>query len=94
MKTIEDLFFGNNIPFELPAIDPDERRHLSELLNRIEDPFLKEMTKEQRKTYSDCMEARLDIEIAEMRDAFVRGFRMGARLMLETLTEEAAIKTV
>ena len=36
MKTIEDLFFGNNIPFELPAIDPDEWRHLSELLNRLE----------------------------------------------------------
>ena len=60
-------------------------------MKTIEDPFLKEMTKEQRKTYSDCMEARLDIEIAEMRDAFVRGFHMGARLMLETLTEEAAI---
>jgi benzoyl-CoA reductase/2-hydroxyglutaryl-CoA dehydratase subunit BcrC/BadD/HgdB len=68
----------------------DGKKKMYELLNRIEDPFLKEMTKEQRKTYSDCMEARLDIEIAEMRDAFVRGFRMGARLMLETLTEEAA----
>ena len=90
MKTIEDLFFGNNIPFELPALDPDERRHLAELLNGVEDPFLKELTKEQRKTYSDCMEARLDIEIAEMRDAFVRGFRMGVRLMVETLTKEAA----
>ena len=90
MKTIEDLFFGNNIPFELPALDPDERRHLSELLNEIEDPFLKELTREQRKTYDNCMEARLDIEVAEMRDAFVRGFRMGVRLMLETITEETA----
>ncbi len=48
------------------------------------------MTKEQRKTYDACMEARLDIEVAEMRDAFVRGFRMGVRLILETLTESAA----
>ena len=89
MKTIEDLFFGNNIPFELPAIDPDERRRLSELLNEIEDPFLKELTREQRRIYDSCMEARLDTEVAEMRDAFVRGFCMGVRLMFETLTGSA-----
>ncbi len=29
MKTLEDLFFGRNIPFDSPALAPDEYRRLT-----------------------------------------------------------------
>ena len=29
MKTLEDLFFGRNIPFDSPALDPDEYQRLT-----------------------------------------------------------------
>ena len=29
MKTLEDLFFGKNIPYDSPSIDPEEYRRLT-----------------------------------------------------------------
>ena len=88
MKTIEDLFFGKNIPFELPSLDMAERRRLIQLLDETEDPLVQTLTKEQRKMYEDCQNVHLDIAVADLRDAFVRGFRMGARLVMEVVAEE------
>lgn len=87
MKTIENLFFGNEIPFELPPLDREEYHRLVEELDEFEDPLLEQLTKEQQQLYEDCQDIRMDISIAQMRDAFVRGFRMGARIMLDVIKE-------
>lgn len=88
MKTIKDLFFANNIPFELPALDEEEWQCLTQRFSEKETPFFQSMTKEQKKLYEDYQDARLDIAVSEPRDAFVRGFRMGARLMREVMGDE------
>ncbi|MBO4931975.1 MAG: hypothetical protein J6I42_07305 [Clostridia bacterium] len=87
MKTIENLFFGNEIPFELPPLDREEYHRLVEELDEFEDPLLEQLTKEQRQLYEDCQDIRMDISIAQMRDAFVRGFRMGVRIILDVVRE-------
>ncbi len=87
MKTLENLFFGNDIPFELPPLDREEYHRLVEELDEFEDPLFESLTKEQRQLYEDCQNIRMDIAIAQLRDAFVRGFRMGARIMLDVANE-------
>lgn len=88
MKTLENLFFGNEIPFELPSLDREEYHRLVEELDEFEDPLFESLTKEQRQLYDDCLNIRMDISIAQMRDAFVRGFRMGARIFLDVVSDK------
>ncbi len=88
MKTLENLFFGNEIPFELPAIDREEYHRLVEELGEFEDPLFESLTKEQRQLYENCQNIRMNIAISQLRDTFIRGFRMGARMMLEVLSDE------
>ena len=88
MKTLENLFFGNEIPFDLPSLDREEDRRLVEELGKFEDPLFESLTKEQRQLYEDCQDIRMDISIAQMRDAFVRGFRMGARIFLDVVSDK------
>ena len=88
MKTIEDLFFGRNIPFESPALDPDEYRRLIDEILEFETPMLRSMNEEQKKLYNGYHSRRSALTIAEERDAFIRGFRLGVRIFLESLTDE------
>lgn len=88
MKMIEDLFFGNYIPFEMPSINHEEWRELIRKLSEKEKPLRDSMTEEQIKLFEEYREQHLDVTISELRDAFIRGFRMGARVMLEVLEEE------
>ena len=88
MKTLEDLFFGNNIPFQLPAIDRENYRCLIDQYEKIDKPFRESMTEEQEKLYEESMNAYQDLVSSNLRDAFIRGFRMGARVMLEVLGDE------
>lgn len=46
MKTLEDLFFGTDIPFEKSAIDRDEYRRLVEKIMETETPLRNSMTGE------------------------------------------------
>jgi len=88
MKTLEDLFFGNNIPFQLPAIDRETYRCLIEQYEKVDKPFRESMTEEQEKLYEESMNAYQDLVSSNLCDAFIRGFRMGARVMLEVLGDE------
>ncbi len=91
MKTIEDLFFGRNIPYESPSLDPAEYRRLSDKISEVELPLYQSMTKEQKELYNQYVDRCADLNDMEERDAFVRGFRLGVRLLLESLTENSCI---
>ena len=63
MKTLENLFFGNEIPFELPSLDREEYHRLVEELGEFEDPLFESLTKEQRQLYDDCLNIRMNRHI-------------------------------
>ena len=86
MKALEDLFFGYNIPFEAPSLDPDEYCRLSQKIQESENPLWKSMNPEQKKLYNQYSEHCAELTSMQERDAFIRGFRLGVRLLLESLT--------
>ncbi len=88
MKTLESLFFGEDAPFELPAINREQYRRLLQEFGKTEKPFLESMTEEQQQMYEDSMNVYQQLSSSNLRDAFIRGFRMGARIMLEVLGDE------
>ncbi len=88
MKALEDLFFGYNIPFEAPSLDPDEYCRLSQKIQESENPLWKSMSPEQKKLYNQYSEHCSELISMQERDAFIRGFRLGVQFLLESLIQE------
>ncbi|MBE6711354.1 MAG: hypothetical protein E7579_09580 [Ruminococcaceae bacterium] len=88
MKALEDLFFGYNIPFEAPSLDPDEYHRLNEKIQESENPLWKSMNPEQKKLYNQYIDSCTELTSMQERDAFIRGFRLAVQFFLESLTQE------
>lgn len=88
MTILENLWFGNIAPVDRSFTRGSEVRKLLEALTANEDIFTAELSTEGQRAYTeyDKLISRIS-EISEC-DAFGKGFRLGARLMLEILTEE------
>lgn len=85
MDTLEDLYYGNLFPHEKCAKLDDEMKELLGLLNRNEEKLtaiLSDVQKETFEKYKDC-----NREISEIceRNAFLNGFRLGARIIIEVI---------
>ncbi len=85
---LADLFKGEidimeTLPFRKKGPDPDEMR------------FFNTLTPEQQEIYEQIQNMILDRCALENQDCFVAGFKMGVRIILESLTntedEEALI---
>lgn len=88
MRIIEDLYYGNLFPHEKCANLNDEVEELMKLLNRNNERMMATLSEEQEITfekYKDCY--REISEICE-REAFISGFQLGARIVIEVMSEE------
>lgn len=85
MDTLKDLYYGNLLPQEKCAKLDDETKELLVLLNRNEKKLIATLSDEQKEIvekYKDC-----NREISEIceRNAFLNGFRLGARIIIEVV---------
>ena len=85
MDILENLYYGNLFPHEKCAKLDDETKELLGLLNRNEENLIANLFNEQKETfeiYKDC-----NREISEIceRNAFLNGFRLGARIIIEVV---------
>lgn len=87
MKLIEQLYYGELIPFEHPPLHPDKWQELIHQVTADEDALLAGMTDEQRQKYQAYYDSASRHHAEETLDSFTLGFRIGARLMLEIFTE-------
>jgi len=87
MSLIEKLFYGELIPAAHPPLNPDKWRELIHQVTADEDALLDGMTDEQRQKYQTYYTSASRHHAEETLDSFTLGFRIGARLMLEVLTE-------
>lgn len=85
MKTIEDLYYGNKIPSETHIVHRKQWRRLFRQSAAIEKRLWHTMTSEQKKQYEACCERCNRAHDLELLDSFTKGFRLGMRLMLESL---------
>lgn len=88
MNTLEDLFYGNLFPLEKSAKLDDEVKELLKLFNRNEEKLTSTLTESQKETlekYKDC-----NREISEIceRESFIKGFQLGARIIIEVISQE------
>ena len=85
---LEELWYGNINPLEDSTDGNAEVKKLLSLVGRNRDKLCESMTEQQK---ADL--AKYDDSVNEMygiieQEVFVHGFRLGARIMLETLMEK------
>ena len=85
MDILEDLYYGNLFPHEKCAKLNDETKELLGLLNRNEEKLTANLSNEQKETFEKYKDCNQEIsEICE-RNAFLNGFRLGARIIIEVV---------
>ena len=85
---LEELWYGNINPLEDSTDGNAEVKKLLSIVGRNRDKLCEGMTEQQKADlakYADCVNEMYDIIEQEV---FVHGFRLGARIMLETLMEK------
>lgn len=85
MDILENLYYGNLFPHEKCAKLDDETKELLGLLNRNEENLIANFFNEQKETFEKYKDCNREIsEICE-RNAFLNGFRLGARIIIEVV---------
>lgn len=85
MDTLEELYYGNLFPHEKCAKLGDEMKELLGLLNRNEEKLIATLSDKQKETFEKYKDCNQEIsEICE-RNAFLNGFRLGARIIIEVI---------
>ena len=88
MNTLEDLYYGNLFPLEKSAKLDDEVKVLLKLLNRNEEKITATVTESQKETFEKYKDCNSEIsEICE-RESFIKGFQLGARIIIEVISRE------
>lgn len=85
MKLLEELYHGNLSGME-NHLRPDS--DLAKAMDRVEtlrDSLQGELTAEQRKQLGELLESMEQRSSIEVENAFVKGWRLGVIIMLETL---------
>lgn len=85
MDILENLYYGNLFPHEKCAKLDDEMKELNGLLNRNEEKLTATLFNGQKETFEKYKDCNREIsEICE-RNAFLNGFRLGARIIIEVV---------
>ncbi len=85
MYVLKDLWRGNIAPLERSVRPGSDYKKVSvEICERI-DRFLEDLTPEEKKQLEVINDLRNDMTIMTEEDAFIYGFRLGARMMMDVV---------
>lgn len=89
MKSILlELFQGEIAPLDRYKVTLKEYREQWENTMKFENSFVKKLDGPLRAEFEKLMDDHFDLFPLEMSDIFAEGFRIGARLMLESLWDK------
>lgn len=86
MNTLEDLYYGNLFPQEKCARLDDEVKELLKLLNRNEEKLISTLSDEQKETFEKYKDCNREISEISARESFIKGFQLGARIIIESIS--------
>ena len=88
MKLLEELWYGNVKPTEKRLPSNSEQYELVNLIARHEETILPMMSEQARKTYEKLQECKSELSSLVECEAFVTGFQIGAKIMLEVMESD------
>ena len=87
-ETIEELWHGNIIPQEDSRTNSPEMKELLSYMARHHEDLEKSFTDEQKETFENFHDCWSEYMSLAEKAIFVYAFKLGGRLMLETLSEQ------
>ena len=88
MTTLEDFYYGNIIPHEIPIIKGSEYDTANRLVVRYDEALTATLTEQQKETFQKFKDNHTELMNLGERDAFCRGFSLAVRLMVEAMSSE------
>ena len=83
MRILEDLYCGRIAPHEHRIEPESEYEKLLQHIIRYEDDLKSTFTEQQKETFEKYKEYRADLESLTEVEAFISGFKLAARIMME-----------
>lgn len=87
-KILEDLYFGNIVPYEKRIAADSELRHLVERAADCETRLAEQFNDAEKQTLDTLIGTQHEIDSTMAREYFILGFRLGVRLMSECMDED------
>ena len=87
MNILEELYCGNIRPSERTIREGSEYKQLDNQASALESAFYAELSAEGKKVYNAYVEKRLALMDIDTCDMFIKGYRLGMKLLLAVLTE-------
>ncbi len=87
MYILRELWRGNIAPMERSVRPESDYKKVSLEVCKEMDRFLEMLTPEEKKQLEDINDLRSDMTLLAEEDSFIRGFRLGARIIMEVMGE-------
>ena len=85
MKILEELWYGNVTPSERSMDKGSPMWELGRLIVRTEEELSPLLSEKAKEVLEKLMDNQTELHSIRECEVFVRGFRLGARIMLEVL---------
>ena len=85
MRILEELWYGRINPSQRMQPDDKSDSELTEQIVEKEDELAALLPDEAKEILEQMREKQLDLSTANERKAFISGFKLGARIMLEVM---------
>ena len=86
MNSLEDLFYGTDIPAERSISKNPQELILMQKMIDAQDDFIEKLDKSQQKNFENYKETeRIYFSLSRLED-FKEGFALGAKIMIEALS--------
>ena len=87
-KLLEDLYFGNIVPYEKRITADSELRHLVKRAADCETRLAEQVNDAEKQILDTLISTQHEIDSTMAREYFILGFRLGVRLMTECMDED------
>ncbi len=87
-KILEDLYFGNIMPYEKRMAASSELRRLAKRAADCESQLTERLNEGERQLLNVLTNAQQEIDSITVMENFILGFRLGVRLMTECMDED------
>lgn len=88
MRALQELWFGNIKPGENKLPPDSEQCELVSLIVRHEETLFPMLSEKSKDIYEKLRECKAELSSLVECEAFISGFRLGARIMLEVIVED------
>lgn len=87
MTTLEDLYYGNVVPREHSFKCGSAYSEVLSYVIRHQDSLIPTLTAQQKETFEKLKDCEAELHGMNEREAFISGFKLAARIMIEVLYE-------